>query len=44
MAVGRYWLNLQAGLKWDMHVRNFSMKAKRLFYALDRLGGNGWDT
>ena len=35
-------VTLQAGLKWDMHVRDVTMKAKQLFLALARLGGKGW--
>jgi len=42
MTVGRFWLTFQAGLKWDMHVRDISMMARRLVYALARLGGKGW--
>ena len=34
-------VTLQAGLKWDMHVRDVTMKAKQLFHALARLGGKG---
>jgi hypothetical protein len=33
---------LQGDLKMDNHVTETANKAKRLFRALDRLGGQGW--
>ena len=35
---------LQRGLKIDHHVTETANKAKRLFHALARLGGQGWNT
>ena len=35
-------VTLQAGLKWDMHMRDVTKKAKKLFHALTHSDGKLW--